>query len=414
MTRQALTPPRGEPIVILAAKRTPIGAFQGRSAHADRRRPRASLRAPRLGAAALKAVVADAGPLGDAADAVDEVLWAACLPAGLGQAPARQAALGAGLPHSVPCTTISKVCGSGMRAVMFAHDQIMAGSASVAAAGGMESMSNAPYFLPKARDGYRLGHGQVLDHMFFDGLQDAYESKLMGHYAEQAVTSYGFSRAEQDDYTLESVRRAQAAVANGVFATEITPVAVAGRKGEQIVATDETPGKCDPAKIPTLKPAFSKDGTVTAANSSSISDGAAALLLMRASEAQRRGLRPLARIVGHAGHAQAPGLFTTAPVGAMQKLLKRIEWDVNSVDLFEINEAFACVTMIALRDMKLPHDKVNVNGGACALGHPIGASGARIVVTLLHALRQRGLKRGVASLCIGGGEATALAIEVLA
>ncbi len=390
-----------DPVVIVGARRTPIGAFQGALA---------PLSAPKLGAAALKAAIADAGI--DAAE-LDEILMGCVLPAGLGQAPARQAALGAGVPNSVPCTTISKVCGSGMRSVMLAHDQILAGSARVAAAGGMESMTNAPYFLPKARDGYRLGHGQILDHMFFDGLQDAYQGHAMGHFAEEAVASYGFTRAEQDDYALVSVRRAQGAVADGAFGDEITPVTVAGRKGDVIVAGDETPGKCDPAKIPQLKPAFRKDGTVTAANSSSISDGAAALVLMRASDAERRGVRPLARIVGHAGHAHEPGLFTTAPVGAMRKLLERVEWDVKHVDLFEINEAFACVTMIAMRDLHISHEKVNVNGGACALGHPIGASGARIIVTLLHALLNRGLSRGVASLCIGGGEATAMAIEVM-
>ena len=390
-----------DPIVIVGARRTPIGAFQGALA---------PLSAPQLGATALKAAIADAGI--NAAE-LDEVLMGCVLPAGLGQAPARQAALGAGVPHSVPCTTISKVCGSGMRSVMLACDQILAGSARVAAAGGMESMTNAPYFLPKARDGYRLGHGQILDHMFFDGLQDAYEGHAMGHFAEEAVASYGFSRAEQDDYARVSVLRAQGAVSDGAFAGEIAPVTVAGRKGEVIVAHDETPGKCDPAKIPQLKPAFRKDGTVTAANSSSISDGAAALILMRASDAERRGIAPLARIVGYAGHAQAPGLFTSAPVGAMRTLMERVQWDVKHVDLFEINEAFACVTLIALRDLQLSHEKVNVNGGACALGHPIGASGARIIVTLLHALRHRGLSRGVASLCIGGGEATALAIEVM-
>ena len=390
-----------DPIVIVGARRTPIGAFQGALA---------PLSAPQLGATALKAAIADAGV--NAAE-LDDVLMGCVLPAGLGQAPARQAALGAGVPHSVPCTTISKVCGSGMRSVMLACDQILAGSARVAAAGGMESMTNAPYFLPKARDGYRLGHGQIFDHMFFDGLQDAYEGHAMGHFAEEAVASYGFSRAEQDDYARVSVLRAQGAVSDGAFADEITPVKVTGRKGEVIVANDETPGKCDPAKIPQLKPAFRKDGTVTAANSSSISDGAAALVLMRASDAERRGIAPLARIVGYAGHAQAPGLFTSAPVGAMRTLMERVQWDVEQVDLFEINEAFACVTMIALRDLQLSHEKVNVNGGACALGHPIGASGARIIVTLLHALRHRGLSRGVASLCIGGGEATALAIEVM-
>ncbi len=390
-----------DPIVIVAARRTPIGAFQNALS---------SLAASQLGAAALRAALADSGIPG--LD-IDEVLMGCVLPAGMGQAPARQAALGAGLPNSAPCTTISKVCGSGMKAVMFGHDQILAGSANIVAAGGMESMSNAPYLLPKARGGYRLGHGEVLDHMFFDGLQDAYEGHLMGHYAEEAAARHGFGRKEQDDFALESVRRAQAAVRDGLFATEITPLTVAGRKGDAVVAEDETPGKCDATKIPQLKPAFRKDGTVTAANSSSISDGAAALVLMRESEATRRGLQPLARIVGQASHADAPGLFTGAPVGAIRKLLDRVGWQAQDVDLYEINEAFAIVAMIALRELGLAHERVNPNGGACALGHPIGASGARILVTLIHALRRRGLRRGVASLCIGGGEATAMALEVV-
>ena len=390
-----------DPIVIVAARRTPIGAFQGALS---------ALSAPELGAAALRAAIADSGvPPAE----LDEILLGCVLGAGIGQAPARQAALGADLPNGVPCTTISKVCGSGMRAVMFGHDQLLAGSARVVVAGGMESMSNAPYLLPKARGGYRLGHGQLLDHMFFDGLQDAYEGHLMGHYAEEAAAAWGFGRADQDAYALESVRRAQAALHDGAFADEIATLTIRGRSGEHVVAADETPGKCDPAKIPQLKPAFRKDGTVTAANSSSISDGAAALVLMRAAEAERRGLPALARIVGHAGHAQEPALFTSAPVGAIRKLLEQTGWHSDSVDLFEINEAFAVVTMIALRDLGLSHARVNVHGGACALGHPIGASGARILVTLIHALRRHGLKRGIASLCIGGGEATALAVEAV-
>ncbi len=389
-----------DPVVIVAAKRTPIGSFQGQFA---------AVPAPQLGAAAIRAALGAAGIDGTA---IDEVLMGCVLPAGMGQAPARQAALGAGLPASVTCTTISKVCGSGMRSVMVAHDMLVAGSAEVVVAGGMESMTNAPYMLPKAREGYRLGHGQLLDHMFFDGLQDAYEGNLMGTYAESAVATYGFTRAQQDAYTITSVERAQRAVADGSFVDEIGPVTVKGRKGEQVITVDETPGKCDISKIPGLKPAFQKDGTVTPANSSSISDGAAALVLMRASLAAKRGLKPLATIRGHAGYANTPGLFTTAPVGAIRKLMERVGWSTADVDLYEINEAFACVTMIALHDLGIAHDKVNVNGGAVALGHPIGASGARILVTLLHALRRRGLKRGVASLCIGGGEATAMAIEL--
>jgi len=389
-----------DPIVIVAAQRTPIGAFQGQFS---------AVPGPQLGAAAIRAALASAAidPAG-----IDDVLMGCVLPAGTGQAPARQAALGAGLPLSVTCTTVNKVCGSGMRTIMLGHDLLVAGSVEAVVAGGMESMTNAPYMLPKAREGYRLGHGQLLDHMFFDGLQDAYEGNLMGTYAEQAVGLYGFTRAQQDAYTVASVERAQRAVADGSFVDEIGPVTVKGRKGEQVITVDETPGKCDISKIAQLKPAFSKDGSVTAANSSSISDGAAALVLMRASTAAKRGHKPLATIRGHAGHAHEPGLFTTAPVGAIRKLFERTGWSVADVDLYEINEAFACVAMIALHDLGIGHDRVNVNGGAVALGHPIGASGARIVVTLLHALRRRGLKRGIASLCIGGGEATALAIEI--
>jgi acetyl-CoA C-acetyltransferase len=393
--------PENEQVVIVAAKRTPIGAFQGQLS---------SLSAPQLGATAIRASIEQASL---SSDAVEEVLMGCVLPGGVGQAPARQAALGAGLPKSVPCTTVSKVCGSGMKATMIGHDLIRAGSAEIVVAGGMESMTNAPYLLPKARDGYRLGHAQVLDHMFFDGLQDAYEGHLMGHYAEEAVCSYGFNREEQDAYARASVERAQRALREGHFREEIAPVIVKGRKGERVIADDETAERCDPAKIATLKPAFRKEGTITAANASSISDGAAALVLMRPSIARRYNARPLARILGHAGHAREPGLFTTAPVGAMRKLLDRLHWKPDEVDLYEINEAFACVTMISMRELGLPHDRVNVNGGACALGHPIGASGARILVTLLYALRNAGLKRGVASLCIGGGEATAMAIELL-
>lgn len=338
------------------------------------------------------------------------------LPAGLGQAPARQAALGAGLPLSAGCTTINKVCGSGMKSVMLAHDLLLAGSNEVMVAGGMESMSNAPYLLPKARAGYRLGHGQMFDHMFLDGLEDSYskedKGRLMGTFAEDCARHFDFSREAQDEFAIASTTRAQAAINNGEFTWEVVPVTVPGRKGEVVVATDEQPLKAQIDKIPTLKPAFRKDGTVTPANSSSISDGAAALVLMRKSTAEKLGLKPVATIVGHATHAQAPALFTTAPVGAMQKVLAKAGWTRAEVDLWEINEAFAVVTMAAMKEMDLPHDKVNVNGGACALGHPIGASGARILVTLIGALRKRGLKRGVASLCIGGGEATAMAIEV--
>jgi acetyl-CoA C-acetyltransferase len=336
------------------------------------------------------------------------------LSAGVGQAPARQAALGAGLPLGVLCTTVSKVCGSGMKATMLAHDLLVAGSADIIVAGGMESMSNAPYLLPKARSGMRLGHAQALDHMFFDGLEDAYQKgRLMGSFAEECADQYGFSRAAQDAFAIASTTRAQTAIHDGSFAWEIAPVTVPGRKGDIVIERDEQPLKAQIDKIPGLKPAFRKDGTVTAANSSSISDGAAALVLMRASTAERLGLNPLAKIVGHAGHAKEPGLFTTAPVGAMQSLFARTGWSAEQVDLFEINEAFAVVTMAAMHDLHLPHDKVNIHGGACALGHPIGASGARIVVTLLAALKKTSGRRGVASLCIGGGEATALAIEML-
>ena len=387
-----------DPIVIAAAVRTPMGGFQGALA---------GVTAPQLGAVAIAGALARAGIPGEA---VDEALMGNVLPAGLGQAPARQAALGAGLPQSVPCTTISKVCGSGMKAVMLAHDLIAAGSASIVVAGGMESMSNAPYLLDRARSGYRLGHGRVLDHMFLDGLEDAYEKgRLMGTFAEDTARHFQFSRQMQDDYALASLDRAKAAIASGAFVDEIAPVTVGGVE----VLEDEQPGKARPDKIPQLKPAFHPQGTVTAANSSSISDGAAALVLMRLSEAQRRGVTPLATIVGHASHARAPAWFTTAPVGAVEALMQKTGWSLDQVDLFEINEAFAVVALAAMRELGLPHDKVNVNGGACALGHPIGASGARILVTLLGALRRRGLRRGVATLCIGGGEATAMAVELL-
>ncbi|MBI2381001.1 MAG: acetyl-CoA C-acyltransferase [Gammaproteobacteria bacterium] len=391
-----------DPIVIVSAVRTAMGGFQGALS---------AKTAPELGAVAIKAAVERAGI---AAADVQEVFMGCVLHAGLGQAPARQAALGAGLPKSVPCTTISKVCGSGMKSVMLAHDLIAAGSNEVMVAGGMESMTNAPYILPKARAGLRLGHSQVLDHMFFDGLEDAYDKgRLMGAFAEETAKHFGFTREAQDEFAITSVKRAQAAITEGKFKAEIAAVAIADRKGETLVDTDEQPGNAKIDKIPTLKPAFAKDGTVTAASSSSISDGAAALVLMKQSEAEKRGLKPLAKIVGHTGHAREPNWFTTAPVGAIQALFAKTGWTKDSVDLFEINEAFANVAMAAIKELGLDHDRVNVYGGACALGHPIGASGARILVTLIHALKQTGGKRGVASLCIGGGEATAMAVELL-
>jgi len=387
-------------VVILAARRTPVGAFQGVFS---------SVAAPQLGAVAIKAAVADSG-LG--VPDIDEVIMGCVLSAGLGQAPARQAALGAGLPPGIPTTTINKMCGSGMRAVMLAADQILAGSAKVMVAGGLESMSNAPYLLPKARAGYRMGNQEVLDHMFFDGLQSPWDGKLMGCFAEATSEKYGFSRSAQDDFASESVRRAQAAVSNGAFAKEVAPVATKSRKGEALIEKDETPGTLDIAKIPTLKAAFKKDGTVTAASSAGISDGAAAVVLASESYAASRGLKPAARIVGYASYSREPEWFTLAPVGAIQKLLAQVNWRASDVDLYEINEAFAVVAMAAIKDLGLDHAKVNVNGGACALGHPIGATGARILTTLLYALKGRGKKRGVASLCIGGGEATAIAIEL--
>jgi len=390
-----------DPIVITAAARTPIGGFQGDFT---------SLTAAQLGAVAIRAALDRAG-LQPAQ--IDEVVFGCVLPAGQGQAPARQATLGAGLPLATGATTVNKMCGSGMRAAMFAHDMLAAGSVDVAIAGGMESMTNAPYLLPKARSGMRMGHGQVLDHMFLDGLEDAYEKgRLMGVFAEACAGQYQFSRAAQDAYAIESLRRAKLANEDGSFDWEIAPVTVSGKKGDVIVKHDEQPAKANPEKITQLKPAFAKDGTVTAANSSSISDGAAALVMMRASKAEQLGLNPLARVVGHASFAQEPNLFTTAPVGALRKLFDKTGWRADQVDLFEINEAFAVVAMAAMHEHKLPHEKVNIHGGACALGHPIGASGARILVTLLGALRKQGARRGVASLCIGGGEATAMALEL--
>jgi len=388
-------------VVILSGARTPMGAFQGELS---------ALAAPQLGAAAIAAAVGSSGVT--AAD-VNETLMGCVLPAGLGQAPARQASRFGGLPDGVPCTTINKVCGSGMKAVMIAADQIALGRAGIVVAGGMESMTNSPYLLPKARGGYRLGHGEIKDHMFLDGLEDAYEHRLMGTYAEDAARHYQFTREAQDAYATESLKRAKAAQASGAFKDEIVAIKLASKSGDVEIAADEQPRKADPAKIPTLKPAFAKDGTVTAANSSSISDGAAALVLTSSDIAQQRGLKPIARIVAQASHAGEPRWFTTAPVGAIGKALKLADWTKDDVDLFEINEAFANVAMIAMRDLDLDHAKVNVNGGACALGHPIGASGARILVTLLNALKNRGGKRGVASLCIGGGEATAVAVEML-
>ncbi|MBU6489547.1 MAG: acetyl-CoA C-acetyltransferase [Burkholderiales bacterium] len=392
-----------DPIVIVSAARTPMAGFQGEFA---------SLTAPQLGAAAIAAALERSGLT---PQQVEEVLMGCVLPAGIGQAPARQAALGAGLPLATGCTTVNKMCGSGMRAAMFAHDMLAAGSVEVMVAGGMESMTNAPYLLPKARAGMRMGHGQVLDHMFLDGLEDAYEKgRLMGTFAEECASAYGFTREAQDAFAVESLVRAKRANEDGSFAWEIAPVKVTGRKGDEVtIARDEQPFKANLEKIATLKPAFSKTGTVTAANSSSISDGAAALVLMRASTAERLGVTPLARVVGHATFAQEPSKFTTAPVGAIRTLFTRNGWQAGDVDLYEINEAFAVVTMAAMKDHGIPHEKVNVNGGACALGHPIGASGARILVTLIGALRARGGKRGVASLCIGGGEATAMGIELV-
>ncbi|QXC10040.1 acetyl-CoA C-acyltransferase [Aeromonas sp. FDAARGOS 1408] len=384
-------------IVIVAAKRTPMGAFQGALAN---------LSAPELGACAITAAMAQAGLKGEQ---IDEAYLGNVLSAGVGQAPARQAVLKAGLPDSIPCTTVNKVCGSGMKAVMLAADGLRLGDTNVVIAGGMESMSRAPYLLDKARSGFRMGHQSVLDHMFLDGLQDAYEGQLMGHYAQLSADRAGLTRSDMDAFAITSLERALAAQRSGAFAAELAPVKAAETL---LLAEDEQPGKARPEKIPQLKPAFSKTGTITAANASSISDGAAALILMRADTAAQLGVPVLARLVGYQSHAALPAEFTSAPIGAIEGLLAKVGWQVDEVDLFEVNEAFAMVSMLAMAGCKLPHDKVNVNGGACALGHPLGASGARILVTLIHALRERGLKRGIASLCIGGGEATAVAIEL--
>ena len=392
-----------DPVIIASVARTPIGGFQGDFT---------SLTAPQLAGAAVQKALERSRISGDQ---VQELIFGCVLSAGLGQAPARQAAINAGLPLSVGCSTVSKVCGSGMKATMLAHDLLLAGTNDVMVAGGMESMTNAPYFLPKARGGFRLSHGQILDHMFFDGLEDAYfdKGRLMGTFAEDCASDYGFTRQDQDSYAIASTTRAQEAIKSGSFAWEIAPVTVSSKKGNVEIKDDEQPSKAQIEKIPDLKPAFKKDGTVTAANSSSISDGAAALVMMRSSTAEKLGVEPVARIVGHTTYAHEPKLFPTAPVGAIRKMLARAEWSTESVDLWEINEAFAVVALAAMRDLKLEHSKVNIHGGACALGHPIGASGARILVTLIGALRKTGGKRGIASLCIGGGEATAMAIEML-
>ena len=390
-----------DPIVIVSAARTPMGAFQGELK---------DFSAPQLGAAAIRAAVERAGIK---PERVQEVIMGCVLPAGQGQAPARQASLGGGLPLATGATTVNKMCGSGMKAAMFAHDMLAAGVNEIMVAGGMESMTNSPYLLPKARSGYRMGHQQALDHMFFDGLEDAYDKgKLMGVFAEDCAAKYSFSREEQDKFAVKSLERAQAANKNGAFAWETTPIAIKTGKAERFMEQDEQPFKANFEKIPTLKPAFRKDGTVTAANSSSISDGAAALVMMRRSTAEKLGLKPLAVVVAHTTHSQEPGWFTTAPVGAIKKLYEATGWSASQVDLYEINEAFAVVSMAAMKEHGLPHEKVNIHGGACALGHPIGASGARILVTLIGALRKTGGKRGVATLCIGGGEATAMAIEI--
>ncbi|MBO9551264.1 acetyl-CoA C-acyltransferase [Pseudomonas sp.] len=391
-----------DPIVIVSAVRTPMGGLQG-----DLK----SLTAPQLGSAAIRGAVERAGI---DATSVEQVLFGCVLPAGLGQAPARQAALGAGLDKHTTCTTLNKMCGSGMQAAIMAHDLLLAGTADVVVAGGMESMTNAPYLLDKARGGYRMGHGRIIDHMFMDGLEDAYDKgRLMGTFAEDCAQANTFSREAQDQFAIASLTRAQDAIKSGRFAAEIVPVEVTEGKEKRVVKDDEQPPKARLDKIPQLKPAFREGGTVTAANSSSISDGAAALVLMRRSEADKRGLKPLAVIHGHAAFADTPALFPTAPIGAIDKLMKRTGWSLGEVDLFEINEAFAVVTLAAMKHLDLPHDKVNIHGGACALGHPIGASGARILVTLLSALRQNNLRRGVAAICIGGGEATAMAVECL-
>jgi len=388
-------------VVIVSAKRTPIGAFLGALS---------PLSAVQLGSAAVRAALEAATV---AANEVEEVIMGCVLPANLGQAPARQAALGAGVPVAAPATTINKMCGSGLKAVMMAADQIRAGGANIVLAGGLESMSNASYLLPKARTGYRMGHGEIIDHMMKDGLQSPFDGKAMGCFADATASRYEFSRSQQDAFATESVRRAMQALQAGEFDVEVTPVTVKGRRGDTVIARDETPGTCDVSKIPTMKPAFSKEGTVTAASSSSISDGAAALVVMSAQKAAERGLKPIARILAYASHAQEPEWFTTAPVGAIRKVLTQLGWKPHDADLYEINEAFAVVTMAAMRDIDIDHARVNVNGGACALGHPIGATGARILTTLIHTLRRRGGRRGIASLCIGGGEAVALAVETL-
>lgn len=391
-----------EEIVIVSAARTPMAAFQGEFA---------SVTAPQLGAVAIRAAVERAGLK---PEQVEEVVFGCVLPAGQGQAPARQAALGAGLPLGVGCTTVNKMCGSGMRAAMTVYDGLIAGSFEIAVAGGMESMTNAPYLIPKGRGGYRIGHGMIYDHMMLDGLEDAYDKgRAMGTFGEDCAAKYGFTREQQDTFAMESVRRAQQATENGDFRWEIAPVTVSGKGGDTVIDTDEGPRRIKLDKIPSLKPAFAKDGTITAASSSSINDGASALVMMRAATAKKLGLQPIARMLGHTTHAQAPGWFTTAPVEAISKLYRKLDWTTDSVDLFEINEAFAVVPMAAMHDLKIPRDKVNIHGGACALGHPIGASGARIMTTLIGALRKTGGKRGVASLCIGGGEATAVGIEIL-
>ena len=391
-----------ENIVITGMARTPMGAFQGTLKDAS---------CAELGAASIRAAL-ERSRVG--ADEVSETIMGCVLPAGQGQAPARQAALGAEMPLSVCCTTVNKMCGSGMKSAMLAHDLLLGGEERILVAGGMESMTNAPYLLPRARSGMRLGHGEVVDHMFLDGLEDAYErGKLMGTFAEATAGRYGFSREAQDEFAIRSLTRAKKAIEEGIFKEEIVPVTIKGRKGDTVVETDETPLKANLEKIPTLKPAFAKDGTVTPANSSSISDGAAALVMMRESTAEKRGIRPIARILGHTEHAHEPAWFTTAPVTAIKKLLEKLEWNAGDVDLYEINEAFAVVTMAAISELELDPEKVNVHGGACALGHPIGASGARIIVTLLAALKHHGQRRGLASLCIGGGEATALAVELI-
>ncbi len=388
-------------VVIVAAKRTPLGAFQGQFS---------PLSASDLGASAVRAVLESSTI---EADKVDELHFGCVLPAGQGQAPARQAALKGGLPISTPCNTVNKMCGSGMQTVMYGRNQILAGDAKVVIAGGMESMTNAPYFLPKARSGYKMGDGKLVDHMFFDGLTDVKHGKLMGNFAESCADKFGFSREAQDDFAISSLQKALKAQQSQAFSEEIIPITVSGRKQAQTFANDEQPPLANIEKIRTLRPAFKKEGSVTAANASSISDGAAALLLMDEAEAETQGIKPLARIVAQATHAQDPDWFSTAPIQAIQKALKKCDWQTGDVDLFEINEAFAVVTMAAIKELKLDPDKVNVNGGACALGHPIGASGTRVLVTLIHALKNRGLKRGVASLCIGGGEATAMALEII-